>query len=79
MPKLPGAACRHRPADAPEPKLRPVALIQLIAIVTLALSTLIAATAVSIGLARADKPGSIAAARLAPAASELIKNQDSRS
>jgi len=54
MPKLPGAACQHRPPDAPEPKLRPVALIQLIAILALALSTLIAATAVSIGLARAD-------------------------
>jgi hypothetical protein len=53
MPKLPGAGCRSRPPDAREPKRRSVALIQLIAIVTLALSTLIAATAVSIGLARA--------------------------
>jgi len=51
MPKLPGAACRHQTPDAPE--RRPVSLVQLIAIVTLALSTLIAATAVSIGLARA--------------------------
>jgi hypothetical protein len=40
--------------DAPERKLRSLALVQLIAIVTLALSTLIAATAVSIGLARAE-------------------------
>jgi hypothetical protein len=39
---------------APEPKLKSVALVQLIAIVTLALSTLIAATAVSIGLAHAQ-------------------------
>jgi hypothetical protein len=53
MPKLPGAGCRSRTPDAPEPKRRSVALVQLIAIVTLALSTLIAATAVSIGLARA--------------------------
>jgi hypothetical protein len=54
MPKPPGVVCRHQTPDAPEPKLRPVALVQLIAIVTLALSTLIAATAVSIGLARAE-------------------------
>ena len=53
MPKLPGAGCRNRNPDAREPKRRSVALVQLIAIVTLALSTLIAATAVSIGLARA--------------------------
>jgi hypothetical protein len=50
MPKFPGAVCRHQSPDAPE--RRRVALVQLIAIVTLALSTLIAATAVSIGLAR---------------------------
>jgi hypothetical protein len=52
MPKLPGAECRHQTLAAAEPKLRPVALVQLIAIVALALSTLIAATAVSIGMAR---------------------------
>jgi hypothetical protein len=63
MPKLPGAAC-HQTPDAPEH--RPVALVQLIAIVTLALSTLIAATAVSIGLARAGGPCPIAAALSAP-------------
>ena len=39
---------------APEPQIKAVAVVQLIAILTLALSTLIAATAVSIGLARAD-------------------------
>jgi hypothetical protein len=54
MPKLPAAICQHQTSNAPEPKLGPVALVQLIAIVTLALSTLIAVTAVSIGLARAD-------------------------
>jgi hypothetical protein len=37
-----------------------VALVQLIAIMSLALSTLIAATAVSIGIARADTPAAIA-------------------
>jgi hypothetical protein len=64
MPKLPGAASRHQTTDAPEH--RPVALVQLIAIVTLALSTLIAATAVSIGLARTGGPCPIAAALTAP-------------
>jgi hypothetical protein len=44
---------RQVPA-APEPHIKPVAVVQLIAIVALALSTLIAATAVSIGLARAE-------------------------
>jgi hypothetical protein len=38
----------------PPSRLRSVALMQLIAIVALALSTLIAVTAVSIGYARAD-------------------------
>jgi hypothetical protein len=46
--------------DAAEPELKPVALVQLIATVTLALSTLIVATAVSIGLARADIAGDVA-------------------
>ena len=54
MSKPQGIGSTHPAQAAPEPKLRPVALVQLIAIVTLALSTLIAATAVSIGLARAD-------------------------
>jgi hypothetical protein len=44
---------RQVPA-APEPEIKPVAVAQLIAIVALALSTLIAATVVSIGLARAE-------------------------
>jgi hypothetical protein len=64
MPKLPGAVCRHQTLDAPE--RRPVALVQLIAIVTLALSTLIAATAVTIGLARVGGPCPIAVAITAP-------------
>jgi hypothetical protein len=44
---------RQVPA-APEPQIQAVAVVQLIAIVALVLSTLIAATAVSIGLARAE-------------------------
>jgi len=62
MPKLPGVACQHQTPEAPE--RRPVALV-LIAIVTLVLSTLIAATAVSIGLARAGGPCPVAATQVA--------------
>jgi hypothetical protein len=62
MPKLPGAVCQTPAA----PECRPVALVHLIAIVTLALSTLIAATAVSIGLARAGGPCPTVAALTAP-------------
>jgi hypothetical protein len=53
MCKQPYGARQQTPA-APEPQLKPVAFVQLIATVTLAVSTLIVATAVSIGLARAD-------------------------
>jgi len=41
-------------ANPEAPKSRPVALVELIATLALALSTLIAATAVSIGIARAE-------------------------
>jgi hypothetical protein len=54
MSKQPGIGAKPRSPDAPEPQLKPVALVQLIAILTLVVSTMIAATAVSIGLARAD-------------------------
>jgi hypothetical protein len=54
------ADARDQALDAAEPQLKPVALAQLIATVTLALSTLVAATAVSIGLARADVVGDVA-------------------
>jgi hypothetical protein len=40
--------------EATEPRERPVAWVELIATVALALSTVVAATAVSIGIARAD-------------------------
>jgi hypothetical protein len=53
MSRQPGIGAKPRSPDAAEPQLKPVALVQLIATVTLALSTLIVVTAVSIGLARA--------------------------
>jgi hypothetical protein len=46
--------CIYPPFDAPQPRHKPVALVQLIATVTLALCTLLVATAVSIGLTRAE-------------------------
>ena len=48
----------HAISDAPAPKLRAAVPVELIATAALALSTLIAATAVSIGIARADIAGS---------------------
>ena len=48
------------PPAAAAPPLSRVALVQLIAITALAVSTLVAATAVSIGIARADAPAAIA-------------------
>ena len=47
----------HQIIDAPAPKLRAAVPVGLITTVALALSTLIAATAVSIGIARADIAG----------------------
>jgi hypothetical protein len=44
--------------------LRPITLVQLIATFTLALSTLVAATAVSIGFARAHAAGPVAAVEI---------------
>jgi hypothetical protein len=72
MPKQPEIRARHRnPADVLEPKLRPVALAQLIATVTLALSTLVVATAVSIGLAHAAITPTTTGANAAPHAITL--------
>jgi hypothetical protein len=51
---------------------RPLALLQLIAILALAVSTLIAVTAVSIGLARASAPCVTAV----PTAAAAIKSRD---
>jgi hypothetical protein len=66
MSKQPVTGSRYPTPDAPERKLRSLALVQLIAIVTLALSTLIAATAVSIGLARAEFGPTVTVTHAAP-------------
>jgi len=68
MPKPQGAVCGHQTPDAPEPRPTSVALAQLIAVVALALSTLIAATAVSIEFARADVAHVVEGADTAPIA-----------
>jgi hypothetical protein len=52
--------------DAPVPQLKPVALVQLIATLTLALSTLIVATAVTVGLARVEFAPGMTGADAAP-------------
>ena len=52
--------------DAGAPRFGAVVLVQLITTAALALSTLIAATAVSIGFARADVPGAVAGTDVAP-------------
>ncbi len=51
MSQQPEVGAVRQTLNAQEPKLKPVALAQLIATVTLALSTLIIATVVSIGIA----------------------------
>ena len=58
--------------EAPAPKQRPVACVELIATVALALSTLIAVTVVSIGIARADVFGAHPDAEVAPFAIALF-------
>ena len=68
MSQQPEVGAVRQTLHAEEPTLRPVALAQLIATVTLALSTLIIATAVSIGLARAYAPCRIANAEKVPIA-----------
>jgi hypothetical protein len=57
---------RYRIPDATVPQLRSIALVQLIAIAALALSTVVAATAVSIGHARADVARAAAGTCVAP-------------
>jgi hypothetical protein len=51
---------------------RPVALVQLIATVALALSTVVAATAVSIGIARAEAFAALPDAEVVPFAIALL-------
>ena len=45
---------KHEARHGPLPRHRPIALVELITTVALALSTAVAVTAVSIGIARAD-------------------------
>ena len=67
MCKQPAADARDQALDTAEPELKPVALVQLIATVTLALSTLIVAAAVTIGgLARVDVVPTMTGADAAP-------------
>ncbi len=70
MSKPPEIGCGHPTFTAPERKLKPAAL-QLIATVVLALSTLVVATAVSFGLARAEFAPSMTGADAAPFAITL--------
>jgi len=64
--ELTGARFRHeRPAA---PKHRSTAYVELITTAALALSTAVAVTAVSIGIARADAAGSVAHSDGAPLA-----------
>jgi hypothetical protein len=57
MSQLNPVRSEHQITDAPAPKLRPAVPVGLITTAALALSTLIAATAVSIGIAHADIAG----------------------
>ena len=68
MSKQPAREPCYRIPDATVPQLRSVALVQLIATATLALSTLVAATAVSIGLSRAEVAPVMTGAEAAPVA-----------
>jgi hypothetical protein len=63
MPPLPGNGFENGAAE-PAFKQRPVALVLLIATLALALSTLIAVTAVSIGFARAEAAWPVALQRV---------------
>jgi hypothetical protein len=64
--KQPETGCGHPTFDAPKPKLKAVALVHLIATATLALSTLIVATAVTVGLARVESAPRMTGASAAP-------------
>jgi glycerol uptake facilitator-like aquaporin len=66
------AASRRCAFQTAESRTRPVALVELIATAALALSTVVAATAVSIGIARADAFGIRADGDSAPLAIALL-------
>jgi glycerol uptake facilitator-like aquaporin len=57
MTRIERAASQRGALQAAESPPRPVTLVELIATLSLALSTVVAATAVSIGIARADVLG----------------------
>ena len=59
---------RHETAPAAEPKHRSIAPVELLTTAALALSTAVAVTAVSIGMARADVIGSVGNGDSAPLA-----------
>jgi hypothetical protein len=60
--------CRHVAARAAARKYRSIAFIELVTTAALALSTAVAVTAVSIGIARADVIGAVAKGDGAPLA-----------
>jgi hypothetical protein len=59
---------RHETVPAAEPKHRAIAPVELLTTAALALSTAVAVTAVSIGMARADVIGSVGNGDSAPLA-----------
>ena len=65
-----GAALDQRALDTP--RTRPAAVVELIATIALALSTVVAVTAVSIGIARADAFGMRADGDSGPLAIALL-------
>ena len=71
MSNRPGHGLLDQAPETP-PKHRPAAVVELIATLALALSTLIAVTAVSIGIARADILAARADADAAPFAIALF-------
>ena len=72
MTRIERAAARRGALQTAESQPRPVALVELITTVLLALSTVVAATAVSIGIARADVFGVRADGDTAPLAIALL-------
>jgi hypothetical protein len=67
-----GAAFDASALDVPAPRRRPGALVELITTAALALSTVVAVTAVSIGIARADVLGLRTEGDTAPLAIALL-------
>ena len=69
--ELPGRAGTEQ-SHPPAPRQRPIAFVELITTAALALSTAVAVTAVSIGIARADTVGVIAKGDSTPFAIALF-------